>query len=254
MNPEVYHQFSAIEDSHWWFSSRRDLIEKIFSTQNLERGGKGLDIGCGTGGNLPLLEKFCEEVVGLDISDTALDLAREKWPRYRFVKGDAQKVSDYFPPGEFSVITVLNVLYHQWVKSEGDIITQIHQLLRPGGLLILTEPAFPLLTRKHDEQVMGKKRYKLVYFKKILTQGRFKVSASTYFNMVSFFPALGLALLGRWQRKDKSRSKGEVGEVQMPHPLLNGCLKMIMKMERLWISRFRSVPLGVTLLCMARKE
>ncbi|MCH7780580.1 MAG: class I SAM-dependent methyltransferase, partial [Acidobacteria bacterium] len=73
MHPNTYDNFSAVEETHWWFRHRRAVAREWLRRARVHHG-VALDIGCGTGGNLPLLAEFARKVVGLDLSERALTL------------------------------------------------------------------------------------------------------------------------------------------------------------------------------------
>jgi SAM-dependent methyltransferase len=254
MNRGFYRQISLIEDDHWWFRHRRQLIADLLRTvPGRERMLRALDIGCGTGGNLALLAEHSPWVVGLDRSDYALQLAGRKQPGATLVLGDANRLRDQFSSESFDLITVLNVLYHRWVESEGEVLRQIRGLLRPGGLLVMTEPALRILFRRHDLVDFGSRRYGRAELVGMVREAGLIVHRATYFNFVAFFPALALALYERLAgRAGGSCEEDEVvGEMRIPAAPLNGLLYALASMERPWISLFRRMPLGVGLMILA---
>lgn len=255
MYPGMYSQLAEIEDSHWWFISRRRLAETLLSSLNIKKNSKGLDIGCGTGGNLKLLKKYCSQVTGLDLSEFALSLAKKKWSHYKFIHGDANHLSKLFSPKSFGLITIFNVLYHQWVPNESKVLKQIYDILEPRGYLIITEPAFNFLKREHDIIDMGKCRYQLTPFRKLLKNSGFVVISSTYFNIIGFIPALITAFTDFFAiKKNKSipDNKG-AKELQILSKPLNKFLLKLMSLERKIIKSIGKIPLGVSLLCIAQK-
>jgi len=148
-------------------------------------------------------------------------------------------------------VTIFNVLYHQWVKSETKVIEQIFKLLKPGGYLLLTEPAFDFLFRNHDLLDMGRKRYTLGEFKKILENSGFQIVKATYFNSICFIPALLLKLIE--SLKPPKKQHFGANELNIPSPLINKMFLTIISWERQIINLLVSLPFGVTLLCLAQK-
>ena len=96
MKRKIYSQIAEIEDIHWAFVHRRNLVDGLLSKLNINKFSKGLDIGCGTGGNLKFLEKYCCSVTGIDISEVALDFARIKGKDCNLVRGDANYLANIF--------------------------------------------------------------------------------------------------------------------------------------------------------------
>lgn len=77
MDPGIYKRMAEVEDEHWWFSARRDILEKIIETLKLRRDAAILEVGCGTGGNLPMLARH-GRVFGLESEPMAIDFARKR--------------------------------------------------------------------------------------------------------------------------------------------------------------------------------
>jgi SAM-dependent methyltransferase len=254
MNRGFYRQTSLIEDGHWWFRYRRRLIADLLRTvPGRGRISRALDVGCGTGGNLAMLAEHSRCVVGLDRSAYALELAREKRPDATLVQGDANRLGDYFSAESFDLITMLNVLYHRWVESEKEVLEHIHGLLKPGGLLVMTEPAFRVLFRRHDLVGFGTRRYARAELAKLVRDAGLELHTATYFNFVAFLPALLLALYERLSGTASGSYDEEegVGEMKVPAAPINGLLFALASLERPWISALRRLPVGVGLMVLA---
>ncbi len=255
MKQRLYSQLAEIEDIHWAFVHRRNLVDGLLSKLNINKFSKGLDIGCGTGGNLKFLEKYCCSVTGLDISGVALDLARIKCKDNKFVCGDANYLANIFSPKSFGLVSIFNVLYHEWIKDDLNVLVQCNKVLIPGGILVVTEPAFNFLMRKHDYQAMGKRRYNLSLFRKMLSDSGFTVLFATYYNVLSFVPALILAFLNIMisNQKNSVPENDYVKELQIPMDNINNLVSFLMNIETKAIKILPKLPIGVTLLCIARK-
>ena len=254
MNVGLYYQFAEIEDNHWWFMARRYLIRHVLIKSGIDKFGKALDIGCGVGGNVNFLQNFCAEVTGIDYSETAINLAKKKWPMNSFVQGDANNLTSLFNANSLDLVTILNVLYHQWIKSDEGLLTQVSTILKHKGYLVITEPAFGHLWRSHDVQDMGKKRYTLKEMKILLKQSGFIVVSGSYFNSICYLPVLLSALLYKLLgKKNIPEEKNGVAEIRMPNNVLNRLMYFLLKMET-WLIKFAGkIPVGVSLICIAKK-
>ncbi len=111
-----------------------DRTEKwlVFSMLR-SRGGKALDLGCGTGNYTAELYRRGFDVVGLDASEKMLEIARKKLPQVSFVHGDAYQLP--FPDESFDV--VLSVTMFEFIHEPEKVVSEIHRVLKPGGEVII---------------------------------------------------------------------------------------------------------------------
>jgi len=252
MYEQLYHQFSGIDDTHWWNIYRRELVGDLLKNTSFPEKSKILDAGCGTGGNLRFLARYSSELYGLDLSETAISFARQKNPGASIISGDINNINNFYRPGFFNLITIFNVLYHVWVKNDYDVLKKIFDLLSPGGILILSEPAFRLLWRNHDLLDMGKTRYSRRELSGLLEQCGFKIECATCFNSPSFFPALALKIAEIFLPAPDPE-KSQIKELEINGALISAAALYLLSFERKIIKKFRSIPIGTTLLIKARK-
>ena len=96
--------------------------------------GAVLDVGCGTGRNLPLYRPGVR-VVGIDVSAEALARARRRRPDVPLVRADAEALP--FRTGAFD--TVVSGLVFCSVPDAGRGLLEVKRVLRPGGTLRMLE-------------------------------------------------------------------------------------------------------------------
>jgi SAM-dependent methyltransferase len=252
MERSAYYQLAAIEERHWWFVYRRKLIAHMIDAFGGVHAQSVLDIGCGTGGNLPFLKAYGAQVSGLDLSEEAIALARQKFPDGDFRNGDINELGRLYAAESFDLISDFNVLYHAWVKSDLQSMRDIHRLLRPGGVFIMTEPAFTFLWRAHDRVDQGARRYTLRQLTGLLAQAGYGDVRATYFNLPAFPIAAALALVDRLGSSSAQSSEG-IGELRPLPQWLNNIAGAALDLELGAIRMFGRLPLGVTIACIARK-
>ena len=94
-----------------------------------------LDLGCGAGQlSRYLATRGAAEVLGVDLSERMLALARAEWahPRVSYLRGAVEEVT--FPPGRFDLVVSSLVLHY--VDDYRGLIARIAGWLAPGGHLV----------------------------------------------------------------------------------------------------------------------
>jgi SAM-dependent methyltransferase len=119
-------------------SPRRDWLDRV-SLARPGGLGRALSIGCGSG----ILERevalrgMCESVLGLDIAEGALELARQAAAgmpiEYAVVDLEAEEI----PGGPYDTAFAVATLHH--INRLGDVARKLHSSLLPGGLLVVSE-------------------------------------------------------------------------------------------------------------------
>jgi SAM-dependent methyltransferase len=94
-----------------------------------------LDVGCGPGTLIGILQSKGLDVLGLDLSPEAAAIAaRENGVQVI----TATLAGASFPDASFGVVTMFHVLEH--VLDPRAILTEVHRVLRPGGRVVLQVP------------------------------------------------------------------------------------------------------------------
>ena len=103
----------------------------------LSPGGKVLDLGCGAGKFTAWLHEAGYDAQGMDLSEAALAKARRTFPQavFSLLKPDGGIPAE---PGTFDAAWTTEVIEH--IVDVGSFLAEIHRVLKPGGILILTTP------------------------------------------------------------------------------------------------------------------
>ncbi len=253
MHPETYTMMAAREDTYWWHLSRRSMSFRLLKKNKVPLRGRWLDLGCGAGGNVALSRRFAARVaVGVDVSPIALSLAKQKQPGASLVRADINNTLP-FGEGSFDVVTVFNVLYHDWIENEGAIVSEIYRVLRPGGIFLITEPAFAVLSRELDEAAMGHRRYRIADIAILIERAGLRIAQTSYFTSFGFPLLLAMKLI-HWLRHGQAGAQNGVSADMKPlSPLVDGILRRVSSWEGGVIASSIFIPFGTTLLCLARK-
>lgn len=252
MQPEFYRQVFSVQTRHWWGRNRRKLSLDLLKKFGAGAGTRHLDIGCGTGQNLRLLDSLNPaRVVGVDLSPIALEFARKACPRCELVRSNLNHALP-FADQSFDVATIFSVLYHQWINSELAVLTEARRVLRPGGLLLITEPAFPALAREIDIIDMAARRYRLRPFVDLLREAELDVVFSNYFTSFGAPIILGMNAIKALGKKPASST--DAADIRPMNPLLNAAFYAAARVEAELLKAAVRMPFGTTLICVARRR
>jgi SAM-dependent methyltransferase len=245
MNPQEYDRMRQLEDWYWWFVARREAALQFTEQFHPRRRPlRILDAGCGTGALLDRLEsRPGADVYGLDFSGQALAYTRQRG-HGRLVQGDLTRLP--FPDGTFDVITALDVVEH--IREDERAVREAYRVLRPGGVLLVSVPAFRFLWGPHDTALQHFRRYTAGEVGGLMRRSGFRVSKLTYLLTLLFPAFVAQRLLTKlWPNTEKPQAQlVRVGKT------LNRFLIRLQGAE-LAVARRLSLPLGATVFCVAQK-
>ncbi|MGH9504279.1 MAG: class I SAM-dependent methyltransferase [Terriglobales bacterium] len=251
-DPSFFQQLALIEDRHFWFRARNRLIFEISRklASELNKGYRVLEVGCGTGKVLRTLRQACPAgtVVGMELWFDGLRFARERSPG-PLVQGDVRNCPFGKP---FDLIGMFDVLEH--VPEELATLRALREALATGGRLLLTVPAHQYLWSYFDEAAQHCRRYSPCEIRDRLVQAGFEVEFLSLF-MSCIFPLVWL------QRKVGSRRRRQFANHAKTLALrefriipgINGLLTALLRIEGLWLARGYRLPVGTSLIVVARR-
>lgn len=242
MERSAVEEMYRIEDRHWWFQGKRRVV-----LGTLDRllpslpAGPLLDLGCGTGRTLREMSRR-RAAAGLDADAACLRYCRERGER-----GLALINGEHIPLRSESqaLVTALDILEH----LDEDLLCarEIHRILKKGGVLLASAPAYQFLWSPHDEVLHHRRRYTRREFSRLLEDAGFVVERNFAFNYLLFLPILAVRML----RKLWPWGRETTDFFLLPRPL-NAMLRFLFEIE--WaIDRVLTVPVGVTWVVIARK-
>src|SRR5215211_3553404 len=250
MEATFYEDYYLHENSHWWFRWRYELITKLVTALKREGTFRILDAGCGTGQMTKQLEGI-GEAVGMDSAVEAIAYAQSRGVE-RLVRGSI--TAPPFAEGSFDCVLALDVIEH--VDDDLGILTSLFRVIKPGGHLIITVPAFDALWSEHDEINHHKRRYRARHLKLLIQEAGFDVERLTYCNTALYLPVLlTRKLKNAWRTMSERRSaeqrplKSDLGEYPRP---INEALYGLMKAE-IRLMQTIDMPFGVSILAIATR-
>jgi SAM-dependent methyltransferase len=233
-----------LEVEHWWFEGRRTillhLLDRELGADNTER--RILDMGCGTGTMLQHLDRY-GTAEGLETDEAMVRSCHARGlSRVRLASPPPLP----YDTESFDLITLLDVLEH--IEDDRGVLREVARALRPGGLLLLTVPAYQLLWGPQDRASEHKRRYRASQVKERIEEAGLEARRLTYFNTLMFPPAAAIKLIRRVTQGDSERS-----DCEMSRPgRVNDSLARVFKSEARLLDRM-DLPFGLSVLCVATK-
>jgi SAM-dependent methyltransferase len=259
-DPDYFNPLFLAEDRHFWFRSRNKIIADSLGKiiDSLPDGYRMLEIGCGTGNVLRMLEKLCShgEVIGTDLFAEGLQFARRR-VSCSLVQSDLN-----YPPfrQDFSIIGMFDVLEH--LEEDVAVLKNVGRMLSKDGVVVLTVPAFQSLYSYFDEASHHVRRYEVDNLQSALLKAGFRVEYVSYY-MALTFPIVWLVRkLSPLLNGNKHDSRGHNSD-ELVHdmavnellivPVANEVLAWLLTREAWFISRHIRIPFGTSLIAVARK-
>jgi SAM-dependent methyltransferase len=225
-----------LEDQHWWFLARRDILQTLLHRLHLPAGARVLEVGCGTGGNIDMLGRF-GTVTCVEQDPQAAQLAAQR----NLAPVMPGELPDGMPqfPAPFDLITAFDVIEH--VEEDLASLVTLSAMLKPGGRIVITVPAFNFLWSRHDDENHHKRRYRRPDLKRLAGEAHLSVDYVSYFN-TWLFPVVAAVRLFR----KFVPYRGPWQDMTMPHSLINQALRKLFSSERHAIGRI-CLPFGISL-------
>ena len=252
-DPAFFQQLARIEDRHFWFQARNHLISGITQklVSELVPGYRVLEVGCGTGNVLRVLRQGCPDgmVVGLELWFGGLRFAQQR-SAGPLVQGDVRQCPFGKP---FQLIGMFDVLEH--VPEELDTLRALRDALAPDGRLVLTVPAHQYLWSYFDEAARHCRRYSSREIRDRLVEAGFEVEFLSQF-MTCIFPLVWLfrKVSSRSRRPGSDAAKTLTMREFRVVPVVNGLLTALLRLETLWVSGGHKLPVGTSLIVVARRK
>ena len=235
---------AQVEDTHWWFSSRRVIVATMLSRLGLSPSARILEPGCGTGGNFATLARF-GEVYAMDSDPEACKFSSARKIAVVMQGELPDKVP--FEGVDFDLVMMTDVLEH--LDRDQEALTVLHNRLKPGGWLLATVPAFSWLWSAHDDTHHHQRRYVAGDLRALFERAGYAVAYLSYYNFL-LFPAIAAARLLSPSRKSSSRQDHDL---RAHSGLVNSILRTVFSSERHAIGHL-AVPFGVSLLVLAQRR
>ena len=231
-----------VDERHWWYRGRREIIRAELDQLPLPAGLRILDAGCGSGRTLEDLVAY-GEVSGIELSEDAASVARER----ECGEVKVGRLEDLpYDDNSFDLITCLDVLEH--VPDDRRALSELRRVTEPGGWLVATVPAYQALWSYHDDANRHYRRYERATLTAAVASSGWRLERLTSFNTLLFPVAAAVRLAQRGRRNGKPDIDLHLGPAW-----LNRTLEKPLRAEARWLGRGRSFPAGLSLLAVLQK-
>lgn len=229
------------DSTHWWYRARRDILaDYIRRYARPPAGARILEIGCGTGHNLPMLATF-GTVDAIEIDPAARAIASQRLGK---PVGDAPLPTlAGVERGAYDLIAVLDVIEH--IEDDVAALRAMADCLRPGGKVLVAVPAHQWMWSAHDVVNHHHRRYSKATLAKAIRDAGLTFRKMRWFNSLLFPLAAAARVAGRITGRDDS-------DDSPPAAPVNAAFEAIFRIERHLVGRVPMTP-GVSIVTLVER-
>lgn len=245
MQPAEYDNLARIEANHWFYAGKRQIVRTWLQRCGALGPDKVLlDCGAGTGAFAAEMAADCQVLV-LDDHEESIRRLQERFSPEQVLalSGDSIPRSN----ASLDIVTALDVLEH--VPDDQAVVTEFARVVKPGGWVVITVPAFMLLWSEWDEGLHHFRRYRKPQLAGLFTSPEWRIEHVNYMNTAAFPAVLALRRGRQWLRRLGLVGK-ERSEDQIPPAWLNAFARWLFVAPA--VSRIPA-PFGVSVLLVAQR-
>ena len=237
-------EFEALrrESSSWWHTARSKLLrDAVAQAIHGKREARVLDLGC-----TALLDSSPTDYIRVFNAHSSLRALA-----FRQIEGSQNLICTGpedlgFVSNSFDAVVAGDIL--QMVPDDRKALRELRRVLKDGGLLCLTVPAYPFLWGEDDEARRHQRRYTASELRRKLNNCGFEISRVTYLVAAGFLPSIVERTCKDLFRKSVPPRRTSDGNSW----LTNAAMVTLLDFERHLI-RYINLPFGTRVVCWARK-
>lgn len=243
MNKAEYATMEERERTYWWHLGRLRIIQGyVRRAKGGKKNFKILNIGCGTGGTIDMLEAF-GKTDNVDISDDAIKLMKKNGYK-NIIKVDDIELP--FKAKTYDMVGAFDVLEH--IDKQVDALKEWKRVIKDDGAIIITVPAYQWLWTDHDVSLHHKRRYTTKRLAAAAKQAGLKPQKKSYAIVFSLPLVVGFRLLNKALGR---KADSETSYVDVPD-WVNRTFTNLLYAESKLHGRV-SFPAGTTVVAVLRK-
>jgi SAM-dependent methyltransferase len=236
-------RLAAIEDGYWWHRARRAIVCGAIR-RYCPRPGRIIDVGCGPGGTSIALRDF-GAVIGVDFSTSSVRTAAARGiPAARM---DALRLA--LADGAFGLAVALDVIEH--LDDDVAALAEMRRVVRPGGCVVISVPAYQFLWSDHDVALGHRRRYTRGMLRERLERAGWHVEHCGYVMPALFPVSATVRLAERALRRRRPPSEAESTVAALPAPL-SALAARVMAFPPVGHALDR-IPFGASVLAVGRR-
>lgn len=237
----VYDRMAAHDSTHWWYRARREILADYLKRYGgLPADARILEIGCGTGHNLPMLARF-GTVEAIEIDDAARAIASERLGK-PIASAPLPQLTG-IERGAYDLIAVLDVVEH--IEDDVAALKAMGDCLKPRGKILITVPAHQWMWSAHDTVNHHHRRYSKATLSAAIAKAGLQHNGLRWFNSLLFPAAVAARIAGKLTGKDDS-------DDSPPAKPLNTAFEKVFGLERHLVGRV-PLPPGLSLITLASR-
>ena len=243
MRSDLYAELYEAEENHWWHQHKRAIAKQILE-QLVPSPGKVLDVGAGGGKLLSELQKKGWQSSGVDLEPKAKLQSQKR--NLNIQIADATKKIP-FETDYFDAVFAVDSLEH--MKNDRKALEEMKRVTKPGGVIYLSAPAYPVLFSYWDKMLGHYRRYSKENLELLITLTGLKIERSTYYLSFLLLPAIIVRLIKKLLNQNKV---SDFQTMFLPW-LVKPMLKLLTQAELVLLKKV-NLPFGLSLICVCRKN
>jgi len=243
MQEAAYKNMDEYANRHFWYVGREKILLSLIDVMMNDSVERILDYGCGNGELLNSLNEVYskKEIYGADISEKALNYCMSRGLLNVFDLNSDQPKNNYY-----DLILCCDVLEH--IPDDFGFLKRLNDLLREGGKILITVPAYDFLWSGEDYVSNHYRRYTMKSLKNKISKTGFRIDKISYYNIFLFFPVV-LVLITKRIFRPKTMY---ISDIENVNSYMNNILTWIFASER-WLLKSMSFPFGASIITIAKK-